>query len=77
MIAALKSMRRQPYIAMALLFTGLFVIAFSSIANFGILVRQRSSVLPFFLVLLSVPPKRKLLLARDEDREDVQEERIA
>ena len=60
-IAALKSMRRQPYIGVALVFTGLFVVAFSSIANFGLLVRQRSSVLPFFLVLLSVPPKRMLL----------------
>jgi hypothetical protein len=58
--AALRSIRRQPYIGLAIIFTGLFVIAYSSIGNFGILVRQRSSVLPLFLVLLSVPPKGRL-----------------
>ena len=72
-IAALKSVRRQPYVGMAILFTGLFVVAFSSIGNFGILVRQRSSVLPFFLVLLAVPPKKKFLFARDGPEEPVEE----
>jgi hypothetical protein len=64
-IAALRSVFRQPFVAMALVHTGLFVAAFSSVANFGLLARQRSSVLPFFLVLLSVPPKRSLFSSRD------------
>jgi len=37
----------------------LFVFAFSSIANFGILARERTQVLPFFLVLLAVPAARR------------------
>lgn len=64
-IAALRSFRRQPYVVLALVHTLLFVAGFSSFANFGLLVRQRSSLLPFFLVLLCVPPKRKML-----DQED-------
>src|SRR5207244_2142554 len=66
-IAALRSVRRQAYVALAFAFTGLFVVAFSSIANFGILVRQRASVLPFFLVLLSIPPKRRLFSDPEEE----------
>jgi hypothetical protein len=53
--AALKSMRRQPYVALAGTFTLLFVIAFSSLPNFGLLARQRVQLYPFFLVLLSIP----------------------
>lgn len=55
--AALASIRRQPYVAFALIYTGLFVVAFSSLANFGLLARERVQVLPLFLVLISVPPK--------------------
>jgi hypothetical protein len=36
----------------------MFVIAFSSIGNFGILTRQRTQVFPFVLVLLAVPRPR-------------------
>jgi hypothetical protein len=64
--AAVRSVRRQPYVALALVFTGLFVVAFSSFSNFGLLVRERSSVLPFFLVLLSVPPKRRFMSREEE-----------
>ena len=49
------SVRRQPYVATALSFTAVFVFGFSSIANFGILARERTQVLPFYLVLLAVP----------------------
>jgi hypothetical protein len=59
MIAALKSVRRQPYIALAIVYTIIFIVAFSGFANFGNLVRQRVQVLPFFIALLCVPPKRK------------------
>jgi hypothetical protein len=65
-LAALRSIRRQPYIALALAYTGMFVVAFSSFANFGLLVRQRVQVLPFFLVLLCIPPiwKRQAVHSR-------------
>jgi hypothetical protein len=58
-IAALRSAIRQPYVVMAMIHSGLFVLAFSSVANFGILVRQRSSLLPFALIFLCIPPKKK------------------
>jgi hypothetical protein len=57
--AALRSMRRQPYLALALAYATMFIVAFSSFANFGNLVRQRVQVLPFIVALLCVPPRPK------------------
>jgi hypothetical protein len=57
--AALKSIRRRPYVALALAYSALFIVAFSSLANFGNLVRQRVQVLPFVVALLCIPPRRK------------------
>ncbi len=56
-LATLMSMRRQPYVGLAVAFVGLFVLAFSGIGNFGILARQRVQVLPFLLVLLALERK--------------------
>jgi len=53
--AAILSIRRQPYIAMAIAYTGLFILAFSGFANFGLLARERAQLFPLFLVLLCVP----------------------
>jgi hypothetical protein len=36
-----------------------FVFAFSTIANFGILARERTQLLPFFMVLLAIPVPRR------------------
>jgi hypothetical protein len=55
-LAALKSVRRQPYVALAAAYAGVFIIGFSAIANFGMLARQRVQMLPFYLVLLAIPP---------------------
>lgn len=44
---------RIPAVAFAVAFVFTFAYAFASIENFGILVRQRSQVLPFVLLLLS------------------------
>ena len=52
---ALRHPRRRPYVAFVAVYSPLFVFAFSSIANFGILARERTQVLPFFLVLLAIP----------------------
>ncbi|HEY8526442.1 MAG TPA: hypothetical protein VIL48_15825 [Acidimicrobiales bacterium] len=46
---------RVPYIAFCLAFVVMFVFAFSTIGNFGILTRQRTQVFPFMLVLLVMP----------------------
>jgi hypothetical protein len=55
---AVRHLRRRPYVAFILVYSVLFVVAFSSIANFGILARERTQLLPFFLVLLAVPASR-------------------
>jgi len=48
----LKSMRRYPYLFYAVAYTAVFVVAFSSIFNLGILARQRVQVIPLFLTIL-------------------------
>ena len=55
--SAIRSIRRQPYVAMAIAYVGVFVFGFSSIANFGLLARQRVQMLPFLFVLLAIPPR--------------------
>ena len=55
--AAVRTARRHAYVVMCLVFTGLFVVAFSSVANFGLLARERVMLLPFFFVLLTAAPK--------------------
>jgi hypothetical protein len=47
-----RMLRRNPYLMVALIVILLFVIAFATIGNFGLLVRQRSTVLPLVLVPL-------------------------
>jgi hypothetical protein len=54
--AAVKSVRRQPYVAVAVAYTVMFVLAFSVFANLGTLVRERSQLLPLYFILLTVPP---------------------
>jgi hypothetical protein len=49
-----KRLIRQPYIMMSMVFTLVFIFAFSSFGNFGILTRERVQLFPFFLVLLCV-----------------------
>ena len=58
-VAAIRDFRRQPYVVFALVYVGLFVVAFSAFPNFGLLVRERVQVLPLLLVLLTLPPQRK------------------
>lgn len=56
-LAGVGSVRRQPYVLFALIFTVAFIVVFSSIANFGILARERVQVLPLLLVAFSIPPR--------------------
>lgn len=53
---AIKSVRRQPYVALAILYAAVFIFAFASFPNFGLLTRERSQLFPLFFVLLSIPP---------------------
>ena len=51
-----RNLRQHHYLLLSVTFTLGFIWAFSAIGNFGILTRQRSQVLPFFLVLAALPP---------------------
>ena len=57
--AALASAPRRPYVALATASLGGLVAYLSRVSNLGMLVRQRTPALPFYLVLLSVPPRRR------------------
>ncbi len=50
-----RAMIRRPYVTYALVYCLVFLYAFSSIGNFGILSRQRVQLYPFLAVLLCVP----------------------
>ncbi len=50
-----STLRSSPFVMFALVFIVLFVCTFSSFANYGILARQRTQVLPFLFVLLALP----------------------
>ena len=55
-----KSTRRDyPYGVYAFVAVVLFVIVFGSFANFGILARQRTQILPFLFILLCMPGRPK------------------
>lgn len=57
-----RALIREPYVAYSLAGVLLLCFLFSYVANFGILARQRTQVLPFLFVLVSfVPNPRKLL----------------
>lgn len=49
---------RRPFVVFASAYVFMFVIAFSNIANAGILARQRTQAIPFFLLLLAIPSDR-------------------
>lgn len=53
--ASIRSVRASGLLAMALVFTVVFVYAYTGFNNFGLLARQRSQVYPFLLMLLAVP----------------------
>lgn len=69
MMGALRMMRRRPYIGVSFVMVGLLIVAFSSISNWGLLARERVQLIPFFLVLLSIPPKN---VREKLDRETVE-----
>jgi uncharacterized membrane protein len=50
-----RLLMRQPFLVFVVLSVVTFGVAFSSIGNLGILVRQRSLVLPLMLVVWCLP----------------------
>jgi hypothetical protein len=63
---AFKRFRRYPFILYCLILLLLYSMTFSSFANFGLLNRQRSLVLPALYALIALEPA----LAREEDELD-------
>jgi len=53
MIRHLGRLRSYPYLLFSLVFVVGFVVGFSTIFNLGILARQRTQMLPFFVALLA------------------------
>jgi hypothetical protein len=54
--SSISQARERPFLLFCWGFTLLFVASFASFANFGLLVRQRSLVLPALFALLAVEP---------------------
>jgi hypothetical protein len=50
-----RYLRRHPYVTFCVTYVLFYAVVFSGFSNFGILARQRSLVLPAFLVLLALP----------------------
>lgn len=63
---ALARARGTPYLLYCWTLTILYAATFASFANFGLLVRQRSLVLPAFFVLLAVDPGLDRIIRRRE-----------
>jgi hypothetical protein len=53
---ALKNLLSNAYIQFIVLYIVVFMIAYSSVQNFGILARQRTMMLPFFFMLMACAP---------------------
>jgi hypothetical protein len=71
-IASLKGLssvfrraRRQPYVAYCAVYVLTWAAIFGIISNFGILERQRSTMLPFYFVLLCLPALETVRPARE------------
>jgi hypothetical protein len=58
-LSAVGSMRRRSYVAFCLVYTGLFIIGFSTLANFGLLARERVMLLPLYILLFCIPAREK------------------
>lgn len=58
---------KHAYVMFALVYTLTFIVAYSTIGNFGILVRQRAQLYPLFLVLL-LPLAGELASRRPRER---------
>jgi len=68
-------MRDSPLVGLAVVYSALFIVAFSTLGNFGILARQRSQLYPIFFVLLALPKRisKRKLRAQERARKEEQE----
>jgi hypothetical protein len=71
LVAAVGSIRRQPYLVFAAAYVGFSIAALSIVANFGLLARQRTLLIPLYLALFVVPPRRREHVAQPARWESV------
>jgi hypothetical protein len=57
LLAVPRLIRSSPYVTFSCAFALLFVFAFSTFGNFGLIARERVQVFPAVLVLLALPPR--------------------
>jgi hypothetical protein len=55
LLSILRRIRTQPFVTYCTVYVLIWAAVFGIISNFGILERQRSSMLPFYFVLLCLP----------------------
>jgi len=60
--------RDTPWVALAVIYAGMFIVAFSTFGNFGIIARQRVQMLPFVLALLCLPLAARKIRERHDAR---------
>lgn len=60
LLTAVRRLRSNVYVLYCATVTALFLVGFSAFQNFGILARERIQVIPFVLVLLALPPARRV-----------------
>lgn len=53
-LRAIRGATRNAYLGFLVIYVPIFVIAFSAISNFGILVRQRVQLLPFLFAMVAI-----------------------
>jgi hypothetical protein len=72
-VAGLRTIRDEAYVAYAASFTAIFVYLFSALGNFGILARQRTMTVPLLLVLVALPTaKERIRRRRTTERDPVE-----
>ena len=64
LLASLRTVRDEAYIAYAVAFTTVFVYLFSALGNFGILARQRAMTMPLVLVIVALPTAKERVRQR-------------
>ena len=64
------AMFSRPYVGFAVLYTIAFAFAFAAIANFGILARQRTQLIPVAVVLVTIPVEPLLMTRGDLQRSE-------
>ena len=64
---AVRQLGKEPYLGFVVVFIVMLVLALSTLGNFGLLARQRSTLLPFVLMLVAFAPSAALSKGNVQD----------